>query len=321
MVSSDFFPWDKKTTNVEYEEVTGADECLPMAFTNGFLVGQYLAGTVNLNTTLRGAKVEEQKEDTPLCFCFAMGLATDEKGNSSGYYFGSSLCREPAGNYFRDRSGNTYNCSLVFRGDDGAFNRFFKGWDAILRHSNHTLSGKFNLDRINLTKIDTGRPLSISGQKVMIESVKHTMPYRINKPATVKLRTIKLLKPYDLESEQGIVVMKAQTTKWVMVSYTDNIFEAAIKAAEERHGVNWREVGMTEIVREIVTKPSDEEFAAYLPPSEEDAANRKEVLNTYQAKLKYKISIIIGSIPNSHVISQDYEDSLTYEAGIRAEKR
>ena len=210
---------------------------------------------------------------------------------------------------------------MVFRGDDGAFNRFFKGWDAILRHSNHTLSGKFNLDRINLTKIDTGRPLSISGQKVMIESVKHTMPYRINKPATVKLRTIKLLKPYDLESEQGIVVMKAQTTKWVMVSYTDNIFEAAIKAAEERHGVNWREVGMTEIVREIVTKPSDEEFAAYLPPSEEDAANRKEVLNTYQAKLKYKISIIIGSIPNSHVISQDYEDSLTYEAGIRAEKR
>lgn len=321
MVSSDFFPWDKKTTNVEYEEVTGADECLPMAFTNGFLVGQYLAGTVNLNTTLRGAKVEEQKEDTPLCFCFAMGLATDEKGNSSGYYFGSSLCRDPAGNYFRDRSGNTYNCSLVFRGNDGAFNRFFKGWDAILRHSNHTLSGKFNLDRINLTKIDTGRPLSISGQKVMIESVKHTMPYRINKPATVKLRTIKLLKPYDLESEQGIVAMKAQTTKWVMVSYTDNIFEAAIKAAEERHGVNWREVGMTEIVREIVTKPSDEEFAAYLPPSEEDAANRKEVLNTYQAKLKYKISIIIGSIPNSHVISQDYEDSLTYEAGIRAEKR
>jgi hypothetical protein len=27
--------------------------------------------------------------------------------------------------------------------------------------------------------------------------------------------------------------MKAQTTIWVMVSYTDNIFEAAIKAAEE----------------------------------------------------------------------------------------
>lgn len=321
LVSSDFFPWNKKTVNVENEEVAGADECLPMAFTNSLLVPQYFAGTVNLNTTLRGAKVEEQKEDTPLCFCFAMGLATDEKGNSSGYYFGSSLCRDPAGNYFRDSSGNTYTYSLVFRGEDGAFNRFFKEWDAILRHSNHTLTGKFNIDRINLTKIDVGRPLLISGQRLMVESVKHSMPYRINKPATVKLRTTKLLKPYDLESEQGIVAMKPQTTKWIMVSYTDSVFEAAIKAAEERHGVNWRDVGMTEIVREIVTKPSDEEFAAYLPPSEEDVTNRKEILNTYQAKLKYKITVVLGSPPNTHIVSTDYEDDLTYNAGIRAERR
>jgi hypothetical protein len=321
LVSSDFFPWNKKTVNVESEEVTGADECLPMAFTNSLLVPQYLAGTVNLNTTLRGAKVEEQKEDTPLCFCFAMGLATDEKGNSTGYYFGSSLCRDPSGNYFRDSSGNTYTYSLVFRGEDGAFNRFFKEWDAILRHSNHTLTGKFNIDRINLTKIDVGRPLLISGQRLMVESVKHSMPYRINKPATVKLRTTKLLKPYDLESEQGIVAMKPQTTKWIMVSYTDSVFEAAIKAAEERHGVNWRDVGMTEIVREIVTKPSDEEFAAYLPPSEEDVTNRKEILNTYQAKLKYKITVVLGSPPNTHIVSTDYEDDLTYNAGIRAERR
>ncbi|WP_458410076.1 hypothetical protein [Bacteroides congonensis] len=321
LVSSDFFPWNKKTVNVENEEVTGADECLPMAFTNSLLVPQYLAGTVNLNTTLRGAKVEEQKEDTPLCFCFAMGLATDEKGNSTGYYFGSSLCRDPSGNYFRDSSGNTYTYSLVFRGEDGAFNRFFKEWDAILRHSNHTLTGKFNIDRINLTKIDVGRPLLISGQRLMVESVKHSMPYRINKPATVKLRTTKLLKPYDLESEQGIVAMKPQTTKWVMVSYTDSVFEAATKAAEERHGVNWRDVGMTEIVREIVTRPSDEEFAAYLPPSEEDVTNRKEILNTYQAKLKYKITVVLGSPPNTHMVSTNYEDDLTYNAGIRAERR
>ena len=248
-----------------------------------------------------------------------MGLATDEKGNSSGYYFGSSLCRDPAGNYFRDRSGNTYNCSLVFRGNDGAFNRFFKGWDAILRHSNHTLSGKFNLDRINLTKIDTGRPLSISGQKVMIESVKHTMPYRINRPATVKLRTIKLLRPYDLESDQGIITMKPQTTKWVIVSYTDNIFNAAIEAARKEHYVNDRDIVISDIVKEIITQPKDEEFAAYLPPSEQDVANKVEILNTYQAKLKYEIWII-RDIHHDN-IHQKFEKDLTYEAGIRAERR
>lgn len=321
MVSSDFFTWNKKTTNVEYEEVTGPDECLPMSFTNGLLVPQYLAGTVNLNTTLRGAKVEEQKEDTPLCFCFAMGIANDEKGNSSGYYFGSSLCRDPVGNYFCDENGYTYNYSLVFRGEDGAFNRFFKEWDAILRHSNHTLSGKFNLDRINLTKIDTGSPLLVSGQKLIIESVKHTMPYRVNKPATVKLRTTKLLKPYDLESEQGITEMKPQTTKWLLISHVENVFNIAIATARIKYGVNDRNVLMTDIMKEVISNPTDEEFAAYLPPSEEDVIEQKEILNIYQAKLKYRISIIIGSAPNTQIISTDYEDSLTYEAGIRAERR
>lgn len=321
MVSSDFFPWDKKTANIDYEEVTGADECLPMAFTNNLLVPQYLAGTVNLNTTLRGAKIEEQKEDTPLCFCFAMGIATDEKGNSLGYYFGSSLCRDPAGNYFCDESGNTYNYSLVFRGKDGAFNRFFKKWDAILRHSNHTLNGKFNLDRINLTKIDTGRPLSISGQKVMIESVKHTMPYRIDKPATVKLRTIKLLKPYDLELEQGIVVMKPQTTKWAIVSYSERAvsqraYELEIYLRNKYDDFRSFYVRKTE----ILSSPSAGDFDSYLPPSEEDVSNEKEILETYRVKFEYNYRFYIEN-PEGYVSDvTDYEE-IDYKAGIKAVKK
>lgn len=321
MVSSDFFPWDKKTANIDYEEVTGADECLPMAFTNNLLVPQYLAGTVNLNTTLRGAKIEEQKEDTPLCFCFAMGIATDEKGNSLGYYFGSSLCRDPAGNYFCDESGNTYNYSLVFRGKDGAFNRFFKEWDAILRHSNHTLSGKFNLDRINLTKIDTGRPLSISGQQVMIESVKHTMPYRIDKPATVKLRTIKLLKPYDLELEQGITEMKPQTTKWAIVSYSERAvsqraYELEIYLRNKYDDFRSFYVRKTE----ILSSPSAGDFDSYLPPSEEDVSNEKEILETYRVKFEYNYRFYIEN-PEGYVSDvTDYEE-IDYKAGIKAVKK
>ncbi len=57
-----------------------------------------------------------------------------------------------------------------------------------------------------------------------------------------------------------------------MVSYTDSVFETAIKAAEdERSKVAgcW----LTEIVREIVTKPSDEELQ-HIAAVEEDFANR-----------------------------------------------
>lgn len=310
LVSSDFFPWDKKTVNIDYEEVTGSDECLPMAFTNGLLVPQYLAGTVNLNTTLRGAKVKEQKEDTPLCFCFAMGLATDEKGGSLGYYFGSSLCRDPAGNYFRDKEGNIYNYSLVFRGEDGAFNRFFKEWDAILRYSNHTLSGKFNLDRINLTKIDTGCPLIISVQRLLVESVKHTMPYQINKPATVKLRTTKLLKPYDLESEQGIIAMKPQTTKWQFVNYADAYIDAYLQSILSRPEEEWYEYSIVT----YITEPSEGEFDSFLPPTEQEVEDKKEILNWYRLEIRYQVH----TLPNNSYFGNAIVD---YTAGILAVKR
>ena len=309
LVSSDFFPWDKKTANIDYEEVTGPDECLPMSFSNGMLVPQYLAGTVNLNTTLRGAKVEEQKEDTPLCFCFAMGLATDEKGKSSGYYFGSSLCRNPAGNYFRDNEGNIYNYSLVFRGEDGTFNRFFKEWDAILRHSNHTLNGKFNLDRISLTRMDAGFPLLISGQRLLIESVKHTMPYRINRPATVKLRTIKLLKPYDLEAEQDIIAMKPQTTKWLFVRYDNSAINDFLQSILTRPEEEWYDY----TVVQYITAPTESEFDSFLPPTEQEVEEKKAILNSYILEIRYQIH----TLPHDSYFGNAMVD---YEAGILAVK-
>lgn len=318
LLSSDFFSWDKKAANIEYEDISGMDECLPMGFCNNLLVPQYMAGTVNFNTTLRGAKVDEQKKDTPLCFCFAMGLAKDEKNASLGYYFGSSLCRDPAGNYFRDNNGNTYQYSLVFRGEDGAFYRFFKEWDAILRHSNHTLDGEVNLDKSNLTKIESFRPILLSGQKLMIESVRHTMPYKKGKSVTVKLRSVKLLKPYNLSEEQSIATMTPQISKWITITYEDRVFEQAIRDAEKEHDVSHSNVGMIYIVREITSRPTDEEFAAYLPPSKEDVLNAKEILNTYRARLKYTIVVVLGNPPNTHTVEKDYVDELTYEAGIKA---
>ncbi|MCS2897721.1 hypothetical protein NXX47_16540 [Bacteroides fragilis] len=66
-ISSDFFPWDKGTPGVEYLEITGKDECVPMAFKTGLLTPGYLAGAVNINTTLRGAAKEQggEEADTP----------------------------------------------------------------------------------------------------------------------------------------------------------------------------------------------------------------------------------------------------------------
>jgi hypothetical protein len=317
LLSSDFFAWDKKTANVEYEEISSSDECLPMTFCNNLLVPQYMAGTVNLNTTLRGAKVNEQKTDTPLCFCFAMGMATDEKNVPLGYYYGSSLCRTPAGNYFRDNDGNTFKYSQVFRGEDGAFNQFFKEWDAILRHANHTLKSKINLDRIALTQIDTSRPILLSGQKLMIESAKHTVPYQVNKPAEVNLRTTKLLKPFDLEQEQGIVKMIPQTTKWVIVSYADNAFAATAAQVKSQLEKRYDLRGFNVLDRKILTQPSGDDFSSYLPPTKEEVLGKKEILDTYDAELQYWFSFYVDNPEGANTDSID-SIRLQYEAGIKA---
>lgn len=152
----------------------------------------------------------------------------------------------------------------------------------------------------------------------MIESVKHTMPYRINNPATVKLRTIKLLKPYNLESEQSLVEMNPQTSKWVSVSYEDIVFDQAIKDAKEKYYPQFRDPYIGDINKEIKTRPTDEEFVAYLPPSKEDVLISKEILNTYQAQLKYKIYFKIDSPMGDIIASNSYIDDLTYQAGIKA---
>lgn len=326
LISSDFFPWDKKTANLDYEEITGSDECVPMAFVkNGLLMPQYLAGSVNINTTLRGAKVEDQKQETPLSFCFGMGKAKNEKNVFIGYYFGSSLCRDLAGNYFKDESGNVYNYSFVFRGLDGAFNRFFKEWDAILRHANNTLSGEMNLDKIELARINTSSPLLVSGQRLMIESVKYTLPLKKSTPATVKLRSTKLLKPYDLEEEQKLVQMTEQTTRWAVISYAMAAFDAKIEQIKKDNDIGkLSNVWIDDIKEEILTQPSDEEFAAYLPPTLSDVAAGKEILNTYKAKLKYTLYIymsgVTGHPSGSHTISDKREVEIEYQAGIKAKR-
>lgn len=94
---------------MEYLEITGKDECVPMAFKTGLLTPGYLAGAVNINTTLRGAAKEQgEKKQTPLAFCFAMGKTNQIIGTGAlveEYYFGSSLCRGPKANTFRNPGG------------------------------------------------------------------------------------------------------------------------------------------------------------------------------------------------------------------------
>lgn len=306
-ISSDFFPWDKQTPGVDYVEITGKDECVPMALKTGLLTPGFLAGAVNVNTTLRGAASEQQEQKTPLAFCFAMGKARSlvSAGTLAGdYYFGSSLCRDPKGNYFQDPQGNVYGYSLVFRGEDGAFNRFFKGYDAILRHADNGYSGKMNLDKLELLKMDTSRPVMLHGQRMMLENVKYALPLRKQSPCEVKLRSLKLLQPYDLEKEQELVPMIPQQAKWKVFTYFDRDMALRLQEIRDQPGV----IRVDVVAQEVMTKPEEGDFDMYPPPSLQDVADRRKIMYTYKGKLKYR--------PYPPGLTQ--EEIVNYRAGVIA---
>lgn len=309
-ISSDFFPWDKATPGVEYLEITGKDECVPMAFKTGLLTPGYLAGAVNINTTLRGAAKEQgEKKRTPLAFCFAMGKTNQIIGAGAlveEYYFGSSLCRGPKGEYFQDPGGNVYRYSLVFRGEDGAFNRFFKEYDAVLRHADHVYAVQMNPDKAGLLKLDTSRPVMLHGQRMMVESLKYALPLRKGRPCQVKLRSLKLLQPYDLDKEQELVPMTPQQATWKVFTYFDRDMELRVQELREQPGI----IRVDVVAKEVLTRPEEGDFDMYPPPSLQDVADRRKIMYTYKGKLKYR--------PYPPGLTQ--EEVVNYRAGVIAVK-
>lgn len=307
-ISSDFFPWDKQTPGMDYVEITGKDECVPMALKTGLLTPGYLAGAVNVNTTLRGAASEQaQKQKTPLAFCFAMGKARSlvSAGTLAGdYYFGSSLCRDPKGNYFQDLQGNVYRYSLVFRGEDGAFNRFFKEYDAVLRHADHVYTVRMNPDKAGLLKLDTARPVMLHGQRMMVESLKYALPLRRQRPCEVKLRSLKLLQPYDLGKEQELVPMTPQQATWKVFTYFDRDMALRLQEIRDQPGI----IRVDVVAQEVLTKPEEGDFDMYPPPSLQDVADRRKIMYTYKGKLKYR--------PYPPGLTQ--EETVNYRAGVIA---
>ena len=89
--SSSFFSWDRKTDNIEDNELTSDDECVPMDFApNDILSPQYLADYVHrytyLKTSSNNDDEDSEKVETPLSFVFAFTSSQNSK-----YPFGSVL--------------------------------------------------------------------------------------------------------------------------------------------------------------------------------------------------------------------------------------
>ena len=116
---------------------------------------------------------------------------------------------------FRSKIGD-YECNicLTFTGEDGLFIRFWREYDAMLRHANRTVEIELNLSAQQKLTMDFASPISISGQNLLIDSLRYVLP-TASSSSTAVLRPLRLQEPYDLDAEQLVPVIE-QAYKWVL---------------------------------------------------------------------------------------------------------
>lgn len=216
-ISSDFFPWDQGDT-ISYEDISSIDECLPMKADGPddmFHCPAYLFGKQHKYTNIESSDVEidaEEKHTTPLCFCFKVPPSAWD------YPIGSPRCYTPSGNLIPG-----FEFSMTFVGDRGLFNRFWRKYDAILRWSNNTVETNINLHHA-ISSVDMSKPIVIDGQRLLVDTVRYTLPLKRSQPATVRLRTLRLLQPYNLSDQQ--IILSEQKYKWKFISTKEGLMAA-----------------------------------------------------------------------------------------------
>lgn len=74
---------------------------------------------------------------------------------------------------------------------------------------------------------DFSSPILLDGQRMLPDTIRYTLPKSSSFPATVKLRTTKLLKPYNLEEEQTVPIVD-QKYKWALFDNKNSVVEATV---------------------------------------------------------------------------------------------
>ena len=326
VISTFFFQWDRGA-DLAYKEITSIDESLPSVLKEAWPVFYhlplYLVGKVHRYTTIASSDVELSENSeyhTPLCFCFAYPV--------DHFTEGRSICVDLQGKPIVDKSGNKFDISLYFAGQYGLFNNFWKEYDAILRHANHSIEADIHLSAQQSMNTDFSSPILMDGQRMLPDTIRYTLPKNSTSPSKVKFRTIKLLKPFDLDKEQNVPIVD-QLYKWQVF---DNKNEAVNNAIESQKSA-WESQAIKDGGRlydlqykNVTSDAGDVKFPLTVP-TEEDYNNKREIFIrkiNYGFDLYYRVQTFLGATPDGHLhydISQPkggVHFDVQYDQSVRA---
>lgn len=238
--SSSFFSWDRKTDNVEDNELSSDDECVPMDFApNNILSPQYLTDYMHrytyLKTSSNNDDEDSEKVETPLSFVFAFTSSQNSK-----YPFGSVLPYTSDGEEVVLKDGSKHTISLLFQYKNGLFINFWKKYDAIIRHSFNQVETNALLPVHQLMSMDILKPVALRGQYFLFDGLSYLLPANKIVPVDLILRTLRLIGPYDLDKEQKIPAFGSKLFIWEFRSTNiENMMENEKNRVWEQAWKDW----------------------------------------------------------------------------------
>ena len=346
LFSSMFFPWYREYEGMDAYELSGKDECLPMAevsfkdtafptIPSKTFCPMFLCGVRNAHTIVKSMLSIDSDDTlsagTDLAFCFAHGEGVTELGDATGRYYGSPLCRGIDGNRFVDANGNEYTYSLIFVGEDGAYNRFFREFDAFLRHANHSVELELNFSRSLVNGLDFSKPVMLMGQPLMPDKTSQILPMQGVSAALTTLRSVKLLEPYDLVIEQNPRQIVPQQNTWAYFSTQDEAITAALEPLYSSSYTAFLQknpnVELLEVQDPVYYLDSSDTidvslWEAFGAPTDEDVKAGKVMSDTFSCVLRYSFGFYYRK--NADYYDYWYYDgqcNVTFQAGVKAVRR
>jgi hypothetical protein len=292
-IGSSYFNYDKKV-KLEYDERDAGDEQPPVAIKSiaipdnsggrgatQKMIFPCIGNRRHLNTGIKKADevTEEKVEECKIMFCFDIG-------RQDGYvYMGTPFC-------YNHNGISWGNLSLQYAGNEGLFVRFWKSYDALLRHAFRKVTCRLQMPVAEFLKFNIFTPKLLNGTPVMPISMKYSISQTGVEISEVEFRTLRLQQPYALNVEQEAPQFNASQYYWIRY---DNIYEVASTYAEYPDTFTYR--------GKVTTTPPD--ARSYPPPTEEEfnAGGQKHI--EY-----YKMNIIAkrktsGTSNSEYVIATD----------------
>lgn len=207
--SANFFRWDRQTKGVEVEDIVGVDEAVKMVWELGIPMPKYPAGYAHRHTYIKSTSdsmKDDTDTDTPLVFLLALPI-TNRKMNivqeEKTVLGGTIMPYDCAGNRIQI-DGKDFSFTLLMTFADGTFATFWKKYDAVLRHAANEIETEVKLPVHELMTINMLNPISYLGQRLLPDTISFSLPGGSKIKAKVKMRSLNLIGPYNLEEEQGL---------------------------------------------------------------------------------------------------------------------